>query len=190
MQMLRNTAVLALSSFAVLLGVGCAAERHDSIPPSARMMVKDQGNVSFAAPDDGMVYVYDRSNGKMLYSGRIRQGENLTVAAMEDEVRLNNRVVMDQQIRDNDELRMFFRPSPQADVAGSHTHVVQPQQQPVQPQQQPVQPRTSGDSEILVQPRNDSSEIRVRPGADGDAKVTVEPGSDGQQKVTVEREAK
>lgn len=179
MQMLRNTAVLAVSSLAVLMGVGCAAERHESIPPSARLMVKDQGNVSFAAPDDGDVYVYDRSSGQLLYSGRMREGENLNIAAMDDEIRLNGRVVRDQQIRDNDEVRVFFRPSPEADVAGARINVVTP----------PAE-RPRSDAEIIVEPKSDSSEIRVRPGADADAKVTVEPGADGQQKVTVEREAK
>jgi len=179
MQMLRKTAVLAVSSLAVVLGFGCAAERHESIPPSAKLMVKDSGNVSFSAPDDGDVYVYDRSSGQLLYSGRMREGENLSIAAMEDEIKLNGRVVRDQQIRDNDEVRVFFRPSPNADVAGARINVVQPQAQ-----------RPSSDAEITVQPKSDSSEIRVRPGADGDAKVTVEPGADGQQKVTVEREAK
>jgi hypothetical protein len=180
MVMFRNTAVLALSSMAAMFAVGCAGERHESIPPSAKLMVKDAGNVSFAAPDDGMVYVYDRSSGKMLYSGRIREGENLNIAAMDDEIRLNGRVVMDEQIRDNDELRVFFRPEPQSETAGARIHV--------QPAQQPVQPRPN-DAEITVSPRQDSSEIRVRPGDDADAKVTVEPGQDGQ-KVTIEREPK
>jgi hypothetical protein len=181
MFMLRNTAVVAVSSVALLLGVGCAGERHDEIPPSARLMVKDSGNVSFAAPDDGEVYVYNRANGNLLYSGRVRQGENLSVNAMEDEIRLNGRVVRDQQIRDNDELRVFFRPEPQADVAGARMRGQRTQT---------AEQRSSSDAEITVQPREDSSEIRVRPGSDADAKVTVEPTRDGQQKVTIEREAK
>lgn len=186
MFMLRNTAIAAVSSVALLLGVGCAGDRHESIPPSARLMVKDSGNVSFAAPDDGEVFVYNKSNGNLLYSGRVREGENLNIAAMDDEIRLNGRVVRDQQIRDNDELRVFFRPSPEADVAGARIQV-----QPTTVVQ-PAERRSGSDAEITVQPgqENNSSEIRVRPGADGDAKVTVEPGQDGQQKVTVERESK
>jgi hypothetical protein len=181
MFMLRNTAVVAVSSVALLLGVGCAGERHEDIPPSARLMVKDSGNVSFAAPDDGMVYVYDRSSGKMLYSGRIREGENLSIDAMDDQIRLNGQIVMDEQIRDNDELRVFFRPEPQADVAGARMRGQRTRA---------AERRSSSDAEITVQPRQDSSEIRVRPGTDADAKVTVEPTQDGQQKVTIEREAK
>ena len=180
MAMLRKFSVVVMSSLGMVLAVGCAAERHDDIPNSARLVAKDQGQVDFVAPNDGMVYIYDRGAGNMLYSGRIREGERVHVEPRDDRITLNGQTVMDKQIRDNNEVRIFYRAEPRADVAGSRAIVV-----PVQP----AQPARGGDSEIIVQPRSrdDADTIRVRPGADADAKVTVEPGDEGS-KVTIERD--
>ena len=181
MATLRNISMVVMGSLGMLLAVGCAAERHDDIPKSARLVAEDKGDVDFVAPQDGMVYVYDRGAGNLLYSGRIRESERVRVEPRDDRITLNGQTVMDKQIRDNNEIRIFYRAEPRADVAGSRAIIV-----PVQPPQQPARTR---DSEIIVQPRSegDADTIRVRPGADGDAKVTVEPGEDGS-KVTIERD--
>ena len=180
MATLRKVSMVVLGSLGMVLAVGCAAERHDDIPRSARLVAQDQGDVDFVAPDDGMVYVYDRGAGNMLYSGRIREGERVRVEPRDDRITLNGQTVMDKQIRDNNEVRIFYRAEPRADVAGSRAIIV-----PVQP----AQPARSGDSEIIVQPRGqgDADTVRVRPGANGDAKVTVEPGEEGS-KVTIEQD--
>ena len=127
--------------------------------------------------NDGMVYVYDRGAGDLVYSGRILQGERVEVEAMEDRVTLNGRTVMDKQIRDNNEIRVFFRGQPRpvdVDTAGSRTN---------------VQRRDAGDTEIRVQPRqSDEAEIRVKPGTT-DSKITVEPGDEGS-KVIIEGDRK
>ena len=185
---LRNACILMMSSLGMVAAVGCA-ERHNSIPSSARLVAEDQGSKSdFVAPSDGDVFVEDRSANKLLYSGKINEGERLRVDPMDDKLTINGQTVRDQKIRDMNNVRVFFRPERRADVAGSRTVVV-----PVQPAPQPQQQRNSGDSEIIVQPRgggdSDADTIRVRPGANADSKVTVEPGEDGS-KVTIERDAK
>ena len=181
MALLRNVSLVLMSSLGCVLAVGCAAERHDDIPKSARLVAEDKGDVDFVAPNDGMVYVYDRGAGNMLYSGRIREGERVRVEPRDDRITLNGQTVMDKQIRDNNEMRIFYRAEPREDVAGARTVVV-----PVQP----AQPARSGESEIIVQPRSegDANTIRVKPGAN-DAKVTVEPGEEGS-KVTIEQDRK
>ena len=178
---IRNTCVALLSSLGMFAAVGCA-ERHNSIPSSARLVAEDQGRSDFVAPSDGDVFVEDRSANKLLYSGKINEGERLRVDPMDDKLTINGQVVRDQRIRDLNNIRVFFRADPRADVAGSRQTVVVPVQ--------PAQPaRQSGDSEIIVQPRSegDADTVRVRPGANNDAKVTVEPGDDGS-KVTIERD--
>jgi hypothetical protein len=183
---LRNTSMLMLGSLSMLLVVGCAANRHKDIPPSARLMTEDRAsNIDFVAPADGEVFVEDRTANKLLYSGRLNEGERLSIEPVKDRVAVNGRTVRDQKIRDLDKVRVFFQPEPRADVAGART-IVQPVQV-VQPARDPN--RSPRDSEIIVEPKGRDAEIRVRPGADADAKVTVEPGDNGQ-KVTVEREAK
>jgi len=182
---LRKACILTLSSVAMVLSAGCAS-RHKAIPSSAQLVAEDKGSkAEFVAPSDGEVFVEDRSANKLLYSGKINEGERLQVDPMKDRLTINGQTVRDQKIRDLNNVRVFFRPDPRADVAGARTVVV-----PVQPAQ-PA--HTSGDSEIIVQPRSSSSSdadtIRVKSGSNVDPKVTVEPSEDGS-KVTIEREPK
>lgn len=170
-----------VSSLGLLFVVGCGG-RHEAVPSSARLVAEDKGNIDFVAPTDGIVFVEDQSAGNLLYRGRVREGERLQVEPIEDRIAVDGRTVRDQQIRDLNNVRVYFQRDPQADVAGSRTVVV-----PVQP----AQPQRSGDSEIIVKPRRESDDdadtIRVKPGADGDAKVTVEPGEEGS-KVIIEQD--
>ena len=185
---LRTASAVLLSSLAVIVSAGCA-EKHRAIPDSARLVAEDRaGKIDFVAPDHGEVFVEDNSSNKLLYSGAMQAGERLTVNPVKDRLMINNQVVRDQKIRDLNEIRVFFQPSPRADVAGSRTVVNQPVHvHTAQPQQQ--QPARSGDTEIRVAPSRDSdgdTEIRVKPGADSNSRVTVEPGDEGS-KVTIEQ---
>jgi hypothetical protein len=176
----RNACILMMSSLGMVAAVGCA-ERHNAIPSSARLVAEDTASRSdFVAPSDGDVYVEDKSANKLLYSGKINEGERLQVDPLKDRLTINGQTVRDQKIRDLNNVRIFFRPEPGAEAAGSRTVVV-----PVQPVQ-PAQPARSGESEIIVQPRSsdDADRIRVKSGTN-DSKVTVEPGDDGS-KVTIE----
>jgi hypothetical protein len=190
--------MMTISSLGMLLAVGCAS-RNQAIPSSARLVAEDQGNVDFVAPDDGQVYVEDRTANKLLYSGQVREGQHINVEPVKDRIAIDGQTVRDQKIRDLDTVRVFFKREPRADVAGSHTTVVAPTV--VQPSQASDSTRTEirdtrdsrdpHDSQILVSPRGDSQEIRVRPGANSDAKITVQPGEDGSKsKVTIEPDAK
>lgn len=184
---LRNVSLITMSSLSFLVGAGCA-ERHKAIPSTARLVAEDKGKIDFLAPSDGEVFVEDDSSKKLLYSGKMDEGERLAVDPMKDQVSIDGRTVRDQKIRDLNNLRVYFRADPRSDVAGSRTIVV-----PAQPAQ-PAEPtgHEIGDAEILIQPRsgaNDADTIRVKPGSNADSTVTVEPGEEGS-KVTIERAVK
>lgn len=166
--MVRKLAVAMLGSVGVFLAVGCAADRHQDIPRSAMLVEKHTGDVRFTATNPGEAYVYDRSSGKLLYSGRMQRNETLAVDAKDDRITLNGRTVMDERIRDNDELRIFFREEPRAETAGSRVI---------------VEPRS--DSGVTVQPADRNSAVTVQPGG-SDSRITVQPGEDRNQRVIVE----
>jgi hypothetical protein len=178
---MRKTLMLAMSSLGMFLAVGCASDRHEAIPASARLVAQDQGRVDFVAPNDGEVYLEDRTANKLVYSGRLNEGEHLAVEPHKDRVMVDGRTVQDQKIRDLDNLRVFFRADPQADVAGSRTV----RTRTVETHRDAV---PSNGSEIIVEPRtrSDSDAVRVRTNGDSDSKVTVEPRGDEGAKVTVE----
>jgi hypothetical protein len=185
---LRTASTALLGSLALVLVAGCA-ERHRDIPSSARLVAEDRtGKIDFVAPDDGEVFVEDNSANKLLYSGKINRGEHVRVDPVKDKLTINDRVVRDQKIRDLNEVRVFFKPEPAADLAGSRSTVVQPiHVHPAQAQPSTAEPARQGDTEIRVTPRGENeSEIRVKPGTNSDSRVTVEPGNDSS-KVTIEQ---
>jgi hypothetical protein len=180
---MRKTLILAMSSLGMFLAVGCASDRHDAIPQSARLVAEDQGKIDFVAPSDGEVFLEDRTANKLVYSGKMNEGERLSVDAIKNRVLVDGRTVQDQKIRDLDNLRVFFRGEPRADVAGSRTVGTRT----VETTHYDTNGGPSHGSDIIVQPRNgDSSDaVRVHTNGDANSKVTVEPREDGS-KVTVE----
>lgn len=93
-----------------LLSAGCGPKHPESVPADARSVAKQDGTqpVNFTAPRDGTVYVYDRSEKEMLYSGRVRQGETLELDPRRDKVRLEGRVVMEKDLRDLNQYQVWF----------------------------------------------------------------------------------
>lgn len=171
--MVSRFATAVFGCMGVALAAGCAAERHESIPNSAMLVDKSNGNVNFTSPHDGDVYVYDRSSGKMLYSGRMERNQTLAVNARDDRITLNGRTVMDQQIRDNDELKVYFREDASAAQTAGSRVVVEPRNGG---RNVTVQSRDDTDTAVTVHPHGSDSSVTVHPGDDGDQKVIVEPG--------------
>ena len=103
----RVTALIAI--LAAVVG-GCAPERPESVPADAKSVAKQTGSnpLNFTAPDDGTVYIYDRSQQKMVYSGRVREGETLEIDPKRDNIRLEGRVVLEKQLRDLHQYQVWF----------------------------------------------------------------------------------
>jgi hypothetical protein len=93
-----------------LLSTGCGSQHPESVPADAQSVAKQTGTnaVNFTAPRDGTVYVYDRTQKEMLYSGRVRQGETLELDPKRDKVRLEGRVVMEKDLRDLNQYQVWF----------------------------------------------------------------------------------
>ncbi|HZN69598.1 MAG TPA: hypothetical protein VFB66_30260 [Tepidisphaeraceae bacterium] len=171
MSLFTRAATGIVSSLGLCLMVtGCAADRHEDIPKSAPMVAKGQTDVTWAAPSEGDVYVYDQSEGKMLYSGRVERGDNLVVDARKDRIRLDGRTVMDKQIRDNNEIEVFFRENPLA-VQARETR---PAEQRIVVEQQPD--RSSDSSRIVVEPqeKSEGNRVIVEPAKEGDSTIRIE----------------
>jgi len=135
---------------------GCAPERPESVPADAKSIAKQTGSnpVNFTAPDDGSIYVYDRSEQKMVYSGRLKEGETLEVDPKRDKVRLDGRVVLEKQLRDLNEYQVWFdaepAKAPAAETAGTKVEVrmVRPEEARTE---RPVEVRTEKPVEIRSQ---------------------------------------
>ena len=185
MRQLRTLGISLLGSVGLcLLAAGCAAEKHEAIPPDAQLTAKGEKDLTYRATNDGKVFVYDRSNGEMLYTGNLRQGELISVDAMKDKIYVNN-VPVDKKIRDHDDIKIYFQESPAARLearpASSSSSTVIREREVVQPRSDAG--TRNADGTITVRPESDRVTIQ---GAQ-DSKVTVEqPTNDS--KVTIERD--
>ena len=170
MKQLQNVAFAMLGSVGLcLVAVGCAAERHEAIPASAKLVAKGQTDVTYRAARPGTVYVYDRSTGEMVYSGRVSENDVVAVDAMKDRVVLNNTPVNEKKIKDFDEIKIYFNETP-----GSSLIEARPADATIiREREVQVQPRSSTstqDGTITVQPNRD----RVTVDGAADSKVTIE----------------
>ena len=105
---------LALPRWVVLLialvGAGCMNERHPDIPMDATLMTEGQKDLTFRATEPGTVYVYNRNDNKMVYSGELERGEALSVDPDKNRITINGRTVLEKGVDDNETLRVFFKP--------------------------------------------------------------------------------
>ena len=149
----RHFAAPAVLGAALIIGGGCAAERHDDIPLTAAEVDEGKESVIYTAPYDGKVYVYDSTSGDMLYNGQLRRGQILKVDAKENEILVDNQVAVERDLVNDHRFKIFFDRDESAATASQV--VIPPQQtniqvQPAQPQYQ--QQQTAPGTNIRVQP--------------------------------------
>ena len=177
MRNIRTLTTAALGSIVLsLVATGCAADRNEDIPATAKIVAQGEKELTYRAPTDGRVYVFDKSGQNVLYSGKVDRDQVVKVEAMRDKITIDGATVMDKQIRDHDAINIFFEPEARREAAvieaGDRTVIRQ--------------------TEVRTEPRSDGS-ITVRPEGDRltvdgakDSKVTIEqPNTDS--KVTIER---
>ena len=109
MSTLRTT----ILSLALVAGVaGCTPERHDAIPPDAISVTEGQANISYRPTDDGTIYVYDKTAGKLVYSGDIEAGQYFRVDPGDRRITVDGNVIQDQIVKSGRQYRLFFREKP------------------------------------------------------------------------------
>src|SRR4051794_40779252 len=93
-----------------LLG-GCMHERSPAIPSDATLQTEGEKQLTFRATEPGTVYVYNRNDDKIVYSGEMRRGETLAIDPAKNHVTLDGRPVLEKGLDQNETLRVFFKPS-------------------------------------------------------------------------------
>lgn len=105
----RAIALPFWAALALVIG-GCSYERHPEIPSDAMMTTEGDKVLSQRFTEPGMVYVFDRNDNKMVYSGRVKAGETITVEPDKDRISISGHTVYDKDINDFDTRRIFFEP--------------------------------------------------------------------------------
>ena len=81
---------------------GCSAPSgpRPCPPTHARSRSSRAATRSTSPRPDGTIFVYDRSNKKMVYSGRLAQGNTVEMDPKRNNMRMDGRVVMERLMRD------------------------------------------------------------------------------------------
>jgi hypothetical protein len=72
-------AVLGLAAFAVALPAAGCRGRAPGVPEEAKFVKATKRRNAYAAPHDGTVYVVDDWYNRVVYSGPVKQGEEVVV---------------------------------------------------------------------------------------------------------------
>jgi len=90
---------------------GCMHERSAAIPADATLQTEGQKELTFRATEPGTVYVYNRNDDKIVYSGDMQRGETISIDPDKDHITLDGRTVLEKGLDRNETLRIFFKPS-------------------------------------------------------------------------------
>jgi len=107
---LSQFAASAAIGTALLVGVaGCSHERGDEIPTSASEISTGKESVNATAAHDGMVYIWDKTANKELYTARVNQGDTVRVDAKHNKIFMNDKLVTKRDDLINDHtFKVFF----------------------------------------------------------------------------------
>jgi hypothetical protein len=92
------------------LVVGCGPEKHEAIPATASVQTQGTQNLTFTAPHDGMAYVEDTNEHKLVWSGQVLRGQKITLDATreKDQIMLDGQTVVDKTLRPGHEYKIYF----------------------------------------------------------------------------------
>lgn len=91
--------------------VGCNShDRAESVPTSATKMTQGREQLTFTAPRDGMVYVEDANDHKLVYSGQMRRNQKLSLDSTktENQIMLDGQAVIDRTLRAAHDYNIYF----------------------------------------------------------------------------------
>ena len=172
--MLNSKKLITTAALAVLAGgglIGCGHDR-EPIPADAVILEADKGvstdKMSATVRDPGMVYVYDESDKKVLYTGRVRDGDSVRVDTFKDEISIDGRTVAQPEMDDAHRYRIYFDEDRSArnrdqsrdhDADATYRREVRTEERTVAPAPAPA-PQYNPDGTVI---RRETTETRVAP---------------------------
>jgi hypothetical protein len=115
-----RTALLAavVGAAGLALGAGCASDSAGSksttrspsgeVPRTAEVAKRGRGELTYRAPDDGKIWVVEGENDRVLYTGRVRRGDEFQLQPARNRAYLNDRQVVDKDVKSDSGHRIYF----------------------------------------------------------------------------------
>ena len=109
-----------LLAFTVAAVAGCNG-RDDRMTPVGRLVAQGGGAVSYRAPADGTIYVYDDRVEKLVYSGPIREGQVFSVDPRNQRLMLDGQVIQDNALDSGDRHKIYLKENEPGSVSQTTT---------------------------------------------------------------------
>ena len=176
-----RTLVVASMVGLMLVAGGCAKERHEDIPPQAMMAIEGNDELTYRAPYDGAVYIYDVDGDRMVYSGQVNKGDTVRIEPDEDKVMIGTTTVAEKEGLDpGNKHRIFFDEAAPPDrvvvPAGTRVEVKDEVRTEIRAPQQP-------DRTIEVRPDQPDTKVNIEGDRRSDTEIKVD--DDGETEVKV-----
>ncbi len=107
----RILAVPVLMGISLMLLAGCMEDRRADIPSNAIQASSGNSKLTYTPSQDGTVWVFDKTNNRIDYSGPVMAGAAVTVDPDSNVVTVNGRTVMNGSLARGADHTVFFMPS-------------------------------------------------------------------------------
>jgi hypothetical protein len=108
---IRHFAVAAASGLLLLGVAGCQHDRPETLSPNAIKQVEGDRNLSFQAPSDGKVTVYNTDTDHIVYASEIKKSQSINVDVENNRISLNGQTAVENNLHKGDQYRIFFESS-------------------------------------------------------------------------------
>jgi len=139
--------------------------RPPLVPTAAALKAEGRQHVQYTAQDDGMVWVSDVDTGKVVYCGRVLQGDRIVVDPVNSTLSLDNQPLMTHDLS-HDNHRIFFLSEDRARTAG---FAMPPADVETMHQLDGVVPRPDGVPQVANLRCDGSIRVELRAESDGTA---------------------
>src|SRR4051812_7603355 len=93
---------VALLAFAILIAGGCSVTKDDKkattlgIPEGSVQVDEGKGKMTYDAKRAGQVYVYDVDQDRLVYQGRVRDGDRVVIDPESNRLELNGKQAVER----------------------------------------------------------------------------------------------
>ncbi len=112
MQIVQSAVLGVVAGSLGLFAVGCVHEKPDTVPSSALKVGESQKILSYAAPSNGRVYVYDATDNRILYAGDVMKGDMVSLDADKNRVTVDDKLVFEKGLNGSHIHRIYFDQKP------------------------------------------------------------------------------
>jgi hypothetical protein len=102
--------LIGLMTTCVLLQAGCATQPVQQTEPQAGVVREGEGRLDYRAPVAGRVWVFDVEESRLIWSGPISAGGQLSLVPGMNVLSINDNELVRSGIRTDTPHRIFFQP--------------------------------------------------------------------------------